>query len=63
MAWGALKNMRKTERRGRWIRAVGLTIKLLVEVTWNGYDFADSWGTEEINRRVKPLWAPDMKQE
>lgn len=56
-------------KHGHSMKVVGLTIrkhciKDSKEVTWSGYNFADSWlGTKDIlfKRRAMPKLAPDMK--
>lgn len=54
IAWSALKKDEKNSKT--WTLNEKACIKDFREVTRNGYDFADSWGTKEIllKRRVMP---------
>uniref|UniRef100_A0A8W8MJR0 Uncharacterized protein n=1 Tax=Magallana gigas TaxID=29159 RepID=A0A8W8MJR0_MAGGI len=61
ISWSALKKDEKnpktwTLNESRWFDNKTACIKDFREVTRNGYDFADSWGTKEIllKRRVMP---------
>lgn len=61
IAWNALQKDEEnpktwTLNESRWFDNKRVCIKDFREVTRNGYDFADSWGTKEIllKRRVMP---------